>query len=67
MTTDERIATALERIADAIEYALSPEPEAEQPSGCPHPDDMRSQRNGWAGFHCAACDEMIGAPIARTA
>jgi hypothetical protein len=61
----DRIACALERIADALELACTPEDEPE-PEGCPHPEDKRRALNGWNGYECGVCEARIGAPIVRT-
>ena len=55
-----RIADAQERIAAALEFANTPEPE---PTGCPHPVEAREPVNGWHGFFCLACETKVGRPI----
>jgi hypothetical protein len=61
----ERIAVALERIADVLTYALIPEPPPDGEPPCPHPEDSRVLRMGWNGYYCKACDRHIGGPIVR--
>ena len=59
----ERIAFALERIADAAEQMTPlPEPEPAQEEGCQHPDELRvslASAGSPDRFYCKACEEYI--------
>lgn len=58
MTELERIATALERIAELMEL-LTVEPTAEPPTPeeipCPHPQDQRLALGATNGWICQGC------------
>ena len=54
----ERIATALERIADRLDaLTLEPETAPESPT-CPHPEDLRMPLGGTNGWICQACQHV---------
>lgn len=72
MTADvQRIAAALERIANALEVIVagSIEPAPEEPTGCPHPDDTRvsfGTTAGVADWQCGVCGfRTVGEVIAH--
>jgi len=72
MTADvQRIAAALERIANALDVLVAgtmPEP-AEEPDGCPHPPDSRMSfgtTDGVSDWQCGVCGfRTVGEVIAH--
>jgi hypothetical protein len=61
----ERVAHALERIADAIELAIAPPPPVADAPRCPHPVDARIEFGGMgqsADYQCRLCGERVESP-----
>ena len=58
MTTAERIATALERIADRLELLTLENSAPEPASLCPHPEASRLEIPGTAGWICELCQHQ---------